>query len=131
MQVPTDVEVHDDPNSTWWIDKEGILCSISKKNYVQETREAQMKRMDDFIRITGGKKMCMLLDITYARPSRKEDRDEAAEILAKVVKAMAMVSRSPLGRMIANLFFGLKPPPYPVKMFSDEKEAREWLRQYL
>lgn len=75
--------------------------------------------------------MCMLLDITYARPSRKEDRDEAAELLAKVVKAMAMVSRSPLGRMIANLFFGLKPPPYPVKMFSDEKEAKEWLRQYL
>lgn len=131
MQVPTDTEIHDDPNSTWWIDKEGIVCSISKKNYVQESREAQRKRLDDFIRITGGKKMCMLLDITYARPSRKEDRDEAAELLAKVVKAMAMVSRSPLGRMIANLFFGLKPPPYPVKMFSDEKEAKEWLRQYL
>jgi hypothetical protein len=44
---------------------------------------------------------------------------------------MAIVTSSPLSRMMANLFFSFKPPQYPVKMFQNEKDATEWIRQYL
>ncbi|MGZ3883914.1 MAG: DUF7793 family protein, partial [Bacteroidia bacterium] len=61
----------------------------------------------------------------------KHQRDFIAEQLSSVTKAMAIITSSPLSRMIANLFFGLKPPPYPVKMFTNENEAKAWILQYL
>jgi hypothetical protein len=42
-----------------------------------------------------------------------------------------MISNSQLGKMLANMFFNMKKQPYPTKMFTDETEAKEWLKQYL
>jgi stage II sporulation SpoAA-like protein len=131
MQPPPNVELHEHVTSTWWIEASGLLCSVSKKNSPDITREQSIAQLEDLRRVTGNKKMCMLLDITYARPTKKEDREFGAEELAKIVKALALVSNSPLGKMVANLFFNLKPPPYPTKMFTNEDEARAWLNQYL
>ncbi|MGQ0829315.1 MAG: DUF7793 family protein [Bacteroidota bacterium] len=47
------------------------------------------------------------------------------------MKALALLTRSPLSRMIANIYLTLKKPAYPTKVFSDETEARKWLKQYL
>ena len=131
MQPPPDVEIHDHLTSIWWIEPDGILCSVSKKNAPDLSRQQSLDKLADLRKYTGGKKMCMLLEITYGRPSKREDREFLAEELAKVMKALALVSNSALGKMVANLFFNLKPPPYPTKMFTNEHEAREWLRQYL
>jgi hypothetical protein len=131
MTPPSNVEIHEHPTSTWWIEENGILCSVSKKNAPELSREQSIAQFEDLKRITGDARLCLLLDITYARPGKREDRDFAAEELNKIVKAMAFVSNSALGKMVANVFFNLKPPPYPVKMFTSEQEAREWLRQYL
>lgn len=130
MEPPKNVEVHDETTSTWWVGEDGIFYSVSK-NVPPESREMAEKRLENLKKVVGDKKLCMLLDITNAQPSRKEDRDWAAEELNKLVKAMALISDKPLGKMIANLFFALKPPPYPVKMFSNVEGAREWLKKYL
>ncbi len=129
MEIPKNVKVYDFPTSALWFDKDGILCSVSKKA-PQQTIEESKKWMDEFYKIFGHEKHCMLIDITNASPVNKEARDYAAAELPKVVKAIAMISHSALGRMLINLFFGLKPPPYPAKMFSNETEAREWLKAY-
>jgi len=44
---------------------------------------------------------------------------------------MAMFSEPGLARLIMNVLFKLKPPPIPMKSFTDEKEAKEWLKQNL
>ena len=131
MTPPENVEIHKHITSDWWIEDTGIVCSVSIKDAPEITREQSIAQLEDLKRVTGGKKICMLLDITYARPTKKEDREFGAEELAKVVKALALISNSALGKMVANLFFNLKPPPYPTKMFTNEKEARAWLAQYL
>ena len=130
MEIPKNVKLIETPTSTIWFDETGICCSISKKHPPQSLEESK-KSVEEFKKLTNGKKVCMLLDITNSSPSSKEIRDYAAEEMPKLVIAIAMISRSPLGRMVANLFFGLKPPSYPTKMFSNEKEAKEWLKQYL
>lgn len=131
MEVPPNVQIHNHLTSVWWIEENGILCSISKKDAPDISREQSLEQLADLNRITGGKKMCMLLEITYGRPSKREDREFLSQELAKVIKALALISQSALGKMVANLFFNLKPPPYPTKMFNNEVEAREWLSQYL
>ncbi|HTF05406.1 MAG TPA: STAS/SEC14 domain-containing protein [Bacteroidia bacterium] len=113
-----------------WFDDHGILCSIAKKHPPQ-TEEQIEQTMKDFIKLSGGRKLCMLADITDAVPAKKETRERAADEFPKHVKAIALLTRSPLSKMIANLFFALKPPTYPMKMFNDPEEGREWLKQYL
>ena len=130
MEIPQNATVIDWPTSIVWFDENGILCAISKKAPPQTLEEAK-ESMKDFEKLTGGKKVCMLIDITNSPPTSKEMRDYSATELPKIVRALAMISESALGKMIANLFFGLKPPSYPTKMFSNEKDAKEWLKQYL
>ena len=130
MQPPKNADVHETESSTQWLDENGILCSISKKGPPQ-TIEQSKREIITFRKKFGEGKFCFLIDITDSPPNTKEVRDWATQELNKMVKAIAMISRSALGRMVVNLFFGLKPPPYPTKMFSDEKEAKEWLKQYL
>ncbi len=130
MVLPQNTEIFHFPTSTMWFDENGILCSISKKVPSQTVEEAK-NTIEEFVKITGGKKVCMLSDSTDSTPVNKEMRDYIAEVLPNIAKAVAIISRSAVGKMAANLFFSLKKQPYPVKMFTDETEAKEWLKQYL
>lgn len=127
---PQNAEIIENATSIYWFDEDGILCSVSKKVPPVSIEESQ-RIIDDFKARTKGRKFCMLLDITHSNSSDKAGREFAATELPKVVAAMAMVTASPMSRMLANMFFALKPPPYPVKMFNTEKEAKHWLKQYL
>ena len=73
----------------------------------------------------------MLLDFSNFAQNSKEIREYINVEFPKIAKAVAMISENPLGRMIANIFFSVKKQPYPTKMFDDELEAKEWLKQYL
>ena len=130
MIIPENTEVFEFATSIMWFDENGILCSISKK-VPQQTIEEAKTTMEEFKKITGGKKVCMLADSTDSSPVNKEMRDYIAQILPDIVTAIAIISRSAVGKMAANLFFSIKKQPYPVKMFTDEAEAKQWLKQYL
>lgn len=134
MEIPPDVEPIDWITSIMWFDKDGILYSIPKPNIKEPelTREETLKQMEEFKALIGHKKRCMILETSNtSKPPKKEDRDFVAGLLNEVVTAMAIISPSPLSRMVANLFFGLKPPPYPFKFFANEKDAKAWIKQYL
>lgn len=134
MEIPKDAKVIDFGTSLIWFDEFNIMYSLPKAGVAepQLTREETLAQMAKLKEITGHKKVCMILETnSNSKPPKKEDRDFIADQLAQVAKAMGIISTSPLSRMIANLFFGLKPPPYPVKFFSNENEAQEWIKQYL
>ena len=130
MVPPKDAKIIDFPTSIIWFDEHGILCSVAKKVSPQTVEEAK-QTMEKFRKLTGGKKICLLSDSTDSPPSNKEMRDYAAEVIPEIAKAVAVISRSAVGKMAANLFFSIKKQPYPVKMFNEENEAKEWLKQYL
>ncbi|MFL5763813.1 MAG: STAS/SEC14 domain-containing protein [Bacteroidia bacterium] len=130
IALPDNVEIHESQNGWWWLSND-ILYSVGKKDPVKLSKEEEEAEFAAFKKVAGDSKVCMIIDITHAKPTGKQERDKAAEELNKLVKAMAMVTASPLGRMVANLFFGLKPPAYPVKMFTNLEEAEKWIRQYV
>jgi hypothetical protein len=47
------------------------------------------------------------------------------------IKAGAMLTGSPLSKLVGNLFLQFSKPKFPTKMFSDEQKAAEWLKQYM
>jgi microsomal dipeptidase-like Zn-dependent dipeptidase len=130
IQSPVGVKIYDTPTSTFWFDDNGIICAIIKNNPTQ-TLEDTVENIEGFKKVIGSKKVCMMIDVTYSPESTKETRDYVSVEFPKFVKAIAMISESALGTMLANLFFTIKKQPYPTKMFNKENEAKEWLKQYL
>ena len=75
--------------------------------------------------------MPLLIHLVNSPMPDKATRDFSAAQLPNVYTAMAMVSKPGLATLIMNLLFKLKPPPIPMKNFSNENEAKEWLKQFI
>ena len=132
MDIPKDVKTYDMPSSTIWI-KDGIVYSTPKPNLSHEIGAEQMKSgMVKFKEVVGDEKICLVVEINpRTKSASKQERDIVAAEIANITKAMALITSSPVTKMIANLFFGFKPPPYHVKMFMNEQDATNWIKQYL
>lgn len=130
LSIPGDCQIIEMPTSRMWFDESGIVYAISKKSAPQTLEQAKQS-FEEFRSHIGPEKICLLIDVTHATESSREVRAYAAEEFPRIIKAIAMISESALGKMLANLFFNLKSQPYPVKMFNNEGEAKAWLKQYL
>jgi hypothetical protein len=113
----------------YYYSPEGILFSYSKD--VKRTVENIRNNIALVKEITGGKKVPLLIYLTRSPVPDKETRKYSAEQLPNVYTAMAMISKGGLAQLIMNLLFKFKPPTIPMKTFSEDKEAVDWLKQFL
>ena len=111
----------------WW--KEGILYAIL--NNRKRTLELQKANFDFVREFTKNQPVCILVDATLIKVDDKESRDYTALEMPKLYKAMAVMSASPFGRFIFNVFLRLKKPSIPTRLFTSEEEARKWLERYI
>ncbi|MGZ4037316.1 MAG: DUF7793 family protein [Bacteroidia bacterium] len=81
--------------------------------------------------ITGNKKVPLLIYLCDSPVPDKATRKFSAEQLPNVYTAMAMVSKPGLAQLIMSILFRLRTPPIPIKSFSDDIAAKEWLQQFL
>lgn len=129
MNRPDDTQLLKGEIADYYLDSEGILYSYSKspKRTVKNISEniALVKQ------ITGDKKVPLLIYLSNSPVPDKETRRFSTEQLPNVYTAMAMISKGGLAQVIMNILFKFKPPPIPMRSFSDDKEAREWLKQFL
>lgn len=133
MEIPTGVKTLELSSSIVWFDENGILFSSPKPGIPPKLNMDEVaKEMEIFRKFTNNQKVCLVIESDPKAPApAKEERDFIAEQINSITRAMAIVTTSPVSRMIANLFFGFKPPPYPVKMFGNKDEAVAWIKQYL
>ncbi len=129
MKRPGDTEIIKGEIADYWFDANGILYSFSKNP--KRTIKNISENIELVRKITGGKKVPLLIYLSNSPVPGKATRKFSAEQLPHVYKAMAMVSKPSLAKFIMNILFKLKAPPIPMKSFADDSEAVEWLRQYL
>ena len=129
MTEPDNLELIEGVIADYWLSPTGILYSYSKnpKRTVQNISD----NIELVKKITGNKKVPLLIYLSNSPVPDKETRKFSAEQLPNVYTAMAMVSKPGLAKFIMNILFRLKPPPIPMKSFTDDKAAKEWLRNYL
>ena len=125
MEVPKDVELFKTELSTYWFDKDGLLISTSTD--VKRTIENTTKNFELVRQITNGRKVPLLVYIAKSPVPDKKTRGFVAKELPTVYTAMAMVPTSGLGKIIMNAIFKFKPPSIPMKSFSSDNEAKQWL----
>ena len=125
---PTDRQTFEGEIATYWFD-EGILVSLSKSP--QRTVENIKSNVKLVKEITNNKPVPLLIYLSNSPVPDKETRKYSTEQLPVIYTAMAMVSKPGLAKFIMNILFALKKPPIPIKSFTDDKKAKEWLRSYL
>jgi hypothetical protein len=128
MKPPDGSQLFEGELATYWLDNDGILYSLSKSP--KRTVKNITENISLVKRITGNKPVPLLIYLSNSPVSDKETRKFSAEQLPNVYTAMAMVSQPGLAKFIMNMLFIVKPPPIPMKSFSDDKQAKEWLTQF-
>jgi hypothetical protein len=128
MTAPTDSQIWKGEIADYWLN-DGILISLSKNP--KRTVENISANVALVKNITNNKKIPLLIYLSNSPVPDKATRKFATEQLPAIYSAMAMVSKPGLSKFIMNILFALKPPPIPMKSFTDDKEAKEWLKKYL
>jgi len=129
LNIPNNIPLIKGEIADYWLSDDGILYSYSKspvRTVKNITENIQLVKQ-----ITGNKKVPLLIYLSNSPVPDKETRKFSTEQLPNVYTAMAMVSKPGLSKFIMNLLFSLKKPPIPMKSFTDDQEAKEWLKQYL
>jgi hypothetical protein len=129
MKPPENVTVYDAELATMWFAEEGILCVVSKN--VERTQENHKAHFDLVSKLSGGKKVCIVADISLSASMDKKTREQSADEVPKVFKAMAIISNSAFSRFFANLYMGLIKQTIPIRLVETEEEAIVWLRQFV
>lgn len=128
MTKPTDRETFEGEIATYWFD-DGILVSLSKSP--RRTVESIKANVALVKQLTGNKPVPLLIYLSNSPVPDKATRKYSTEQLPVIYSAMAMVSKPGLAKFIMNILFAVKKPSIPMKSFTDDGEAKAWLKQYL
>lgn len=128
IQAPTDKETFEGEIATYWIE-DGILYSLSKS--ILRTVDNISGNVELVKKITGNRKMPLLIYLKNSPVPDKATRKYSTEQLPNIYKAMAMVSKPGLSQFIMKILFRFSQPPIPMKSFTNDKDAKEWLKQFV
>ena len=113
----------DSENEIVW----GELFADPTEEQAEENVDAQERVRD----ILGKTKTRVLVDMTAISEISKEARDYFAnERTASIQRATALLTSSPVSRVIGNFFMGLNKPISPTRLFTDPRGAIKWLQTY-
>lgn len=117
------------PSGPVWLSEDGIVITIGKAE--SQDTEVARENMVYTKKATAGKPRPLLVDITKVKSMSKGAREEYVKQQEEpVITAVALLTNSGIGSMIANIFMGLNKPYVPVKMFTDALKAKDWLMLY-
>ena len=112
-----------------WI-KDGILYCVYKPGLEVNLKIAEIC-VKERIKLSNGNTYPMFGDISHIK---KTDR-EAREYLSKgdgirFLSAGAFLIKTQVEKYTGNFWMRINKPPLPVKLFTVESEAIEWLKNY-
>lgn len=131
MYIQNNQVIHETVLLKCWFDEHGILHSVSKPAARTIENYRLLFELYDRLSKNGTQKFCTLGDISKTQELSKEVRDYITTQLPLHVKAMALVSKTPMGKTIGKIFTVVNSNPYPTAVFDDREEAVRWLQQYL
>lgn len=118
-------------NGQVWLGDDGVMRGVILPG-AHVTLADALEVVSAGARVRGGVKRPLLVDLRRIQTVDLEARVyfASAEGGAGSV-AVALLIGSPISRMIGNFFLGVNRPLLPVRLFTDETEALEWLKGFL
>jgi len=127
VNKPTDREIIEGEIASYWFD-DGILVSLSKNP--KRTVELIRANVELVKGITNNRPVLLLIYLSDSPVPDKATRKFSTEMLPVIYSAMAMVSEPGLSQFIMKILFALKKPPIPIKSFTNDIDAKNWLKQF-
>ena len=126
---PSDIIATEIAEVSWEDSKKDIIVMTFLRTD-HHTLEDAKAVVDAHHRLCEGKKTGVLADITRTATGADGEarRYYVSEEASVMKKGMAMLVKSPLQRMLGNIFFRMNSPPYPSKLFTNRGKALRWLR---
>jgi hypothetical protein len=128
MIIPPNTELITGEIADYRLGEDGILYSYSKSTL--RTVQTISDNISLVKKITGNKTVPLLIYLTNSPVPDMATRKFSTEQLPTVYKAMAMVSKPGLAQLIMKILFRFQSPPIPMQSFSNDENAREWLKQF-
>jgi hypothetical protein len=129
MENDSDKQLIEGEIADYLLTDDGILISYSKS--VLRKVENIAANVELVKKITGNKKVPLLIYLKNSPVPDKETRKFSTEQLPQIYTAMAMVSKPGLAQLIMKILFKFQTPPIPIKSFTDDEKAMEWLKRFL
>jgi hypothetical protein len=112
----------------FWME-ENVLFFIYKQGITMNL-EAAKRVVSDRLSIQKGVSFPVFCDMRGIKDSDKPARDYLAKEGSALVKAVAVLTDSPVTRIMANFYLTISRPLIPTKMFTDKTQAFEFLKSY-
>ncbi len=115
--------------ATLYVDSEGVLVSKAKKGFVS------LEEMDqNYIHlksITKGNSVCGLVEDFQISNLSKPYIAYIDREYSKIYKALAIVAPSWWTRIKSNYNLRFAKSKFPIKLFANSSQAKDWLKNYL
>ena len=83
------------------------------------------------IKMSKNKKfLCLMKSLNYKLPSREVRILPAGDEVKQYITAMAFIAGNSVANIAAKFFLQISKPPFPFKIFSNDKEAIVWLKSF-
>ncbi len=111
-----------------WLREDGIIQDfvLPTAEYTLEDAKQGLAAIDQ---VSNGKLHPILVDTRNIKTMERAAREELAAV--KGVTSAAILIDSALSRMIGNVLITFSKPVIPMRLFTSEAEAIEWLKGYL
>lgn len=108
--------------------KDGILFGeyLVEKVDLDAATKATLFRKD----VANGRAFPAFADLSKVKDVSREARTYFSQEAGEDVKAIALLINNPVTRMMANFFVKFNMPSYPLKFFTNKREAVQWLVQF-
>ena len=98
----------------------------------EETLETAKENLAAVKKLVKNGKKPLLADMSQIKSVSREAREcYSRKESEEFTSAMALIAKSAVSKVIGNFFLGLNKPPYPIKLFTSEKEAIDWLKEFI
>lgn len=126
IQPHPSAEVYRTKTARIWVGDDEIVRVSCTPGAVHGLEEA--KENLEAIPTERHKRRPVLVDIRHVAAVNQEARDLYRNPEANDIIALALLIESPLSRVIGNIFVGLSKMHVPVRLFTSEAPAVEWLK---
>ena len=114
-----------------WLGDDGIV-RVEYFPDVEETLADAKENIETIMKVSKRKKCPILVDGRNLKSITREARTYyAGEEAGKVVNVAVFLIRSPVNKIIGNFSMNFNKPKYPVKLFTSETDAIEWLKGFI
>ncbi len=126
--IPGNTTIFEGEWATYWFDVDGILHALTKqfKKGIQQV----FGNFEVIKKIAHNQKICLLIYLNSTSILNKETFKVFANQLPDYYKAIALISKSFFAKMVLDFVVRIKRPSIPVKSFTNENEAKQWLKKF-